>query len=122
MSLLDLNLHFVIENPKGSYKKFVDSLDEYPLLGVTFPTHYGYINGYMGEDTADLDMFLGSGDQFGVLKVNRDDVEGGIETKLMLYVTDAEYDAIAQEYAPVINQITKVSEDTIEQLLPSFKK
>jgi hypothetical protein len=45
MKILDLKI--VIENLRGSYKKFADSLEEYPILGVTFPVHYGYIDGYI---------------------------------------------------------------------------
>ena len=122
MSLLSLELKFVIENPKGSYKKFADTLEQYPILGVTFPTHYGYIDGYVSEDGHDLDVFIGSGGIHGVLRVNREDVPGGVETKLMLYVTENEYMEIEKAYALVINEISKLNENQLIKLLGSFKR
>ncbi len=118
MKLFDLKI--VIENLRGSYKKFADTLEEYPILGVTFPVHYGYIDGYIGEDTHDLDVFVGSGEIHGIMKVNRDDVVGGTETKLIIYVTEKEFDEITETYKLVINQIKKVSEEEIINLLPTF--
>jgi inorganic pyrophosphatase len=118
MKLFDLKI--VIENLRGSYKKFADTLEEYPILGVTFPVHYGYIDGYIGEDTHDLDVFVGSGEIHGIMRVNRDDVVGGIETKLIIYVTEKEFDEIAETYKLVINEIRKVSEEEIINLLPTF--
>ncbi len=118
MKLFDLKI--VIENLRGSYKKFADSLDEYPILGVTFPVHYGYIEGYVGEDTHDLDVFVGSGDIHGIMKVNRDDVVGGVETKIIIYVTEKEFEEIKETYNLVIHEIRKTSEDEIINLLPKF--
>lgn len=120
MTLLDLKLKFVIENPRGTYKKFTDSLDEYPILGVTFPTHYRYIDGYVSEDDHDLDVFIGSGTLHGILRVNRDDVPNGVETKIILYVTENEYLEIEKVYKLVINEIRKVDEESLVQLLPKF--
>ena len=120
MLLLDLKLKLVIENLCGTYKKFADSLEEYPLLGVTFPTHYGYIDGYIGEDTHDLDVFIGSGDLYGVLKMKRDDVEGGLETKILLFVTSKEYEQIKIAYQPVLEKITTLTEKELVELLPNF--
>lgn len=122
MKLLSLELKFVIENPKGSYKKFADTLDEYPILGVTFPTHYGYIDGYMSEDHHDLDVFIGSGNLFGILRVKRDDVPGGIETKVMFYVTEKEYEEIEQAYKLVIHEMKTLNEEEMVQLVTSFKR
>lgn len=118
MKLFDLKI--VIENLRGSYKKFADSLEEYPILGVTFPVHYGYIDGYIGEDTHDLDVFVGSGDIHGMMRVNRDDVAGGVETKFIIYVTETEYQEIEELYRPVIREMKKISEEDIIALLPQF--
>lgn len=118
MKLFDLKI--VIENLRGSYKKFADSLDEYPILGVTFPVHYGYIDGYIGEDKADLDVFVGSGDVHGMMRVNRVDVVGGVETKFIIYVTETEYQAIEELYKPVLREMRKISEYEIIALLPEF--
>jgi hypothetical protein len=120
MNLLDLKLKIVIENPKGSYKKFADSLEEYPALGVTFPTHYGYIDGYLSEDSHDLDVFIGSGNIHGILRVNRDDAPDGIETKIILYVTENEYLEIEKAYKPVINEMRKMAEEELVGMLPQF--
>lgn len=122
MNLLSLELKLVIENPKGSYKKFADTLEEYPVLGVTFPTHYGYIDGYTSEDGHDLDVFIGSGNLYGILRVNRDDVPGGVETKVMLYTTENEYSEIEKAYLPVINEIKMLDEEQIIEVVSSFKR
>jgi inorganic pyrophosphatase len=118
MKLFDLKI--VIENLRGSYKKFADTIEEYPILGVTFPVHYGYIDGYIGEDTHDLDVFVGSGDVHGIMRVNRDDVVGGIETKMIIYVTEAEYQAIEEAYKLVIHEMKQMREEEIVNLLPKF--
>lgn len=120
MRLFDLKI--VIENLRGSYKKFADTLDQYPILGVTFPVHYGYIQGYVGEDTHDLDVFVGSGEIHGIMRVKRDDVLGGIETKIIIYVTENEFKKIESLYKPVISEIRKVNEEQIIALLPTFSK
>lgn len=96
------DLVIVIENLRGSYKKFADTLEEYPVLGVTFPTHYGYIQGYIGEDRHDLDIFVGSGDLMGYIKMERDDVDGGIETKMFLKISEDELSEIEERYKPVL--------------------
>ncbi|MES3004481.1 MAG: hypothetical protein V4690_00030 [Patescibacteria group bacterium] len=123
MALLDLKLKIVIENPKGTYKKFADSLDEYPILGVTFPTHYGYIDGYASEDGHDLDLFIGSGDVHGIMRVNREE-EGKhyIETKILLYVTESEYLEIEKEYKLVIAAMRKVNENEVTEIISGFKR
>ena len=121
MKLLDLQLKFVIDDPKGTYRKFADSLDEYPILGVTMPTHYGHLVGYRGEDSDDLDVFIGSGDIHGFLKVNRGDVPGGVETKILVFVTSEEYSQIEEAYKPVINHMKTISEEDLVGLLSEFQ-
>lgn len=72
-----------IENTKGSYKSFKTENDpvwhSYPLKGITYPVDYGCIEGYEGEDGAELDIFVGNGDKNGYIKVRRLDVSA--ETK-----------------------------------------
>jgi len=106
------DLRFVIENLRGSYKKFTDSLDEYPILGVTYPTHYGYIKGFVSEDNHDLDVFVGDGQLFGYIRVKRDDVPNGIETKVFIHISEKEYEEIKQAYKPVLAEINTFSNET----------
>ncbi len=121
MKLTDLR--FTIENPSGSYKKFADSLDEYPILGVTYPTHYGYIEGFTGEDGNDLDIFMGNGNVFGTLVVERPSETGPYtETKMIFGVNQAEWEAIKATFELVTKSMTAVDGlDEWLELLPQFK-
>ncbi len=106
------NPQIVIENVRGSYKKFAESLDEFPILGVTFPTHYGYIKGYVSEDMHDLDVFLGNGNLHGYLKILRDDVaQGHIETKVFTHVSLDELKKIELAYAPVLKKTVRLTDE-----------
>lgn len=117
------DLKIIIENPKGSYKKFADSLEEYPILGVTFPCDYGYIDGYIGEDEADLDVFVGSGNILGYITVRRDDVEGGLETKMFLHISENDLEEIKNQYGPVIDSVCMLSsEQEFMNYIQKFKK
>ena len=53
------NLNITIENKAGTYKSFYTEgdpvWDKYPLKGATYPVDYGCIEGYTGEDEAELD-------------------------------------------------------------------
>ena len=92
-----------IENPKGSYKSFEsdDPTDNpYPLKGVTYPVDYGYIDGYVGEDGADLDIFVGTGDKAGYIKVWRLDVPE--ETKFFINLTEGELESVVLTFKPVL--------------------
>lgn len=117
-------LHIEIENPKGSYKSFETEGDEmwgeYPLKGVTYPVDYGSISGYVGEDGAELDVFVGSGDLFGYIKVWRLDVPE--ETKVVARVTETEMHAIKQVFAPVLLTSDILSEDAFLKLVAEFKQ
>lgn len=65
-------------------------------------------------------MFVGSGEIHGIMKVKRDDVVGGVETKIIIFVTEKEFEEIKETYRLVINEIRKVSEEEIINLLPTF--
>ncbi len=115
----------VIENPKGSYKSFEIENDplwkDYPLRGVTYPVDYGYIGGYESEDGHDLDVFIGSGDLYGYIKIWRCDVP--VETKIIMNVREEEWDEIIMIFSPVIRE--KKFLDTIDkfqEFLSSYKK
>jgi hypothetical protein len=115
------NLKIVIENPKGSYKSFTDDKDStYPLKGVTYPVDYGYIEGYQGEDDAELDVFIGTGSMYGMMTVWRDDVPK--ETKFISHVTQEEYDAIIETFKPVILSSEILSKEKFTESLYRFTK
>lgn len=92
----------VVENQRGTYKNFHASND-YPLKGVTYPTDYGYLPGYLGEDGADLDVFIGPKEdgQSGYIRVARPDTENG-ETKFFVNTTTEEAKAIGEAFTPVL--------------------
>jgi len=92
----------VIENKKGTYKDFHASSD-YPLKGVTYPVDYGYLPGYLGEDKADLDFFVGSEETglSGFIRVSRPDTENG-ETKFFTNVSADDIKAICEAFKPVL--------------------
>lgn len=98
------NLNIKIENKAGTYKSFHTEGDpvweKYPLKGVTYPVDYGYIEGYTGEDEAELDVFVGSGNLNGYIKVWRMDVPE--ETKIFVSLTQGELEAVIKEFQPVL--------------------
>lgn len=98
------NLNIKIENKAGTYKSFHTEGDpvweKYPLKGVTYPVDYGYVEGYKGEDGADLDVFVGSGNLNGYIKVWRLDVPE--ETKIFLSLTQGELEAVIKEFQPIL--------------------
>jgi hypothetical protein len=115
----------VIENPKGSYKSFEIENDpvwkDYPLAGVTYPVDYGYIDGYKSEDGHDLDVFVGSGNLNGYIKVWRYDVP--IETKFAINVTEKEWDEIIKIFSPVIKEQKIFSDDgELKKTLALYEK
>lgn len=114
----------VIENSKGSYKSFEIEGDpvwkDYPLAGVTYPVDYGYVEGYKSEDGHDLDIFVGSGNLNGYIKVWRYDVP--IETKFVTNVTMGEWDEIIKTFSPVIKeQMIFESRDNFERAIAVYK-
>ena len=110
----------IIENPKGSYKSFEIENDpiwkDYPLRGVTYPVDYGYVEGYKSEDGHDLDVFVGSGNLNGYIKVWRYDVP--IETKFIFKVTQKEFDDIVKAFDPVLKEkrIFKSEDEASDEL------
>ena len=98
----------VVEQTKGSYKQFRDPgnalLADYPLEGMTYPTDYGSLPGYVGEDGDDLDVFKGSNDrgEFGRFFVFRPDIEGGMETKFYFGMTPDERAQVFTAFGPVL--------------------
>jgi len=117
------DLNITIENKAGTYKSFHTEgdpiWDKYPLKGVTYPVDYGYIEGYTGEDDADLDVFIGSGNLNGYIKVWRLDVKE--ETKILKNVTQAEIDAIINEFKSVITSTGIFTNKTeFEKFLATF--
>lgn len=92
---------FHVEKYAGEYKDFGSNSD-YPLRGVTYPVDYGYIEGFVGEDGANLDVFVGTeGTLYGYIKVMRPELKDG-EHKFYLNVTDEEEHAILRQFAPVL--------------------
>lgn len=112
----------VIENPRGSYKSF-DTEDDpiwstYPLKGVTYPTDYGSLEGYVGEDGDNLDVFVGTGTLFGYIKVWRLDVP--IETKILARVSEEELTKIKEAFQPVLVEAVIQSEEACIQHMQQF--
>ena len=119
------NPNIVIENPKGSYKSFEIDADpawkDYPLAGVTYPVDYGYIKGYRSEDDEDLDVFVGSGELSGYMKIWRVDVP--IETKFILGVTKKEWDDIVTVFSPVIkDKELFMNEEQLEKTISLYRR
>lgn len=114
----------VIENPKGSYKSFEIEGDpvwkSYPLVGVTYPVDYGFIQGYQGEDGAELDVFVGTGDKNGALTIWRLDVP--VETKFFMGLTDEELGAVLMVFKPVLLTASVYDDDRFMRELEVFKR
>ncbi len=94
---------FRTEKQPGEYKDFhVAEGDPYPLKGVTYPTYYGDIEGYTGEDSHPLDVFVGTGDIFAFFTVARPDVPSGSEHKFCINLTPEEEAKILETFKPVL--------------------
>ena len=113
----------VIENPKGSYKSFETENDptwsSYPLKGVTYPVDYGCIEGYVGEDGADLDIFVGTGNSQGYIRVWRLDVP--TETKFFMQISDSELEDIKNVFAPVLREVKMLTDADFTKEMEKFK-
>jgi hypothetical protein len=113
----------IIENPKSSYKSFETDNDavwnSYPLKGVTYPVDYGCIDGYKGEDEAELDIFVGSGNKNGCIKVWRLDVPE--ETKFFIKLTDEELANVLKVFEPVLLKHEILDDENFVSKIEKFK-
>lgn len=93
---------FHVEKKAGEYKDFGDT-GTYPLKGVTYPVDYGDIQGYNGEDGANLDFFVGEEKDglCGYIKVYRPELKEG-EHKFYIQLSDKDEAAILYEFKPVV--------------------
>jgi hypothetical protein len=111
---------FRLEKKAGEYKDFHLPTDStYPLRGITYPVNYGDIEGYIAEDQANLDVFIGdNGTLHGYIKVSRPDLEGG-EHKFYINVTEDEEKAVLEQFSPVIIEHVRV--DSIDELIQEME-
>jgi hypothetical protein len=112
------NLKISIDQKKGTYKHFTDD-PSYPLKGATYPTDYGFIHGYTGEDKHGLDVFVGTGRKFGYFFVER--LEVPQEIKTIINCTDIELKAIFKEFDPLIISKKIISESDFFRLIKKYK-
>jgi hypothetical protein len=110
---------FRLEKHAGEYKDFQLQINNpYPLRGVTYPVDYGDIPDYVGEDGADLDIFVGNGILNGFIIVRRPDIDDG-EHKFYINVNEEEESAILKEFSPVLQQNGRF--ETFNDLLAAIK-
>jgi len=123
VNMLDTIFDITIDQPKGSYKDFELEKNqlEYPLEGVTYPTDYGFIKGYMGEDKHDLDVFVGKGDLQGAIVVFRPDIEAQWETKTYLRLTEFELKDVLEEFEPVLGSHTPMKKAFFLDFIKKFR-
>ena len=96
---------FRLEKRPGEYKSFHSDNDtSYPIAGVTYPTNYGDISDYTGEDGHPLDVFVGTGDLLAFITVFRPDIPAQIEHKFCVNITSREEAEIHKAFAPVLRQ------------------
>lgn len=111
---------FRLEKRAGEYKDFGVKVDSpYPLKGVTYPVDYGDIEGYVGEDGCNLDIFKGNhGHIYGFIKVFRPELTDG-EHKFYIWLTDDEESRLLKEFQPVI--LANGRYGTYEELLKALE-
>lgn len=122
--MIDISKYkIIIENQKGSYKSFEIENDpvwsEYPLKGVTYPVDYGCIEGYIGEDGAELDIFVGTGNLSGYIRIWRIDVP--IETKFFAHLTIEELEEVKKVFAPVLREVEILSDREFTKQIVEFR-
>ena len=111
---------FRVEKQAGERKDFgLPENSTYPLKGVTYPVNYGEIEGYIAEDGALLDVFMGTdGDLNGFIVVARPEIDGG-EHKFYLHLTDEEEQAVLKEFEPVLMEHGRF--ESVEALIHAIK-
>lgn len=93
---------FRIEKYAGEYKDFgLPPESTYPLRGVHYAVDYGDIEGYVGEDGANLDIFVGQGTVNGFFRVFRPELPDG-EHKFYVGLSEDEEKSVLAEFGPVI--------------------
>ena len=112
---------FQVEKHAGEYKDFGSDSD-YPLKGITYPVSYGDIEGYIGEDGAKLDFFVGAnGDRHGFIKVLRPELPDG-EHKFYINLSESEQTAVIKEFdSVIIEQGEFTSLDELLEYIQKFK-
>lgn len=112
---------FKLEKHAGEYKDFGGVGNDYPLKGVTYPVDYGEIEGYVTEDGANLDLFVGASsnnDHYGYIRVSRPDLSDG-EHKFYIHLTDDEEAAVLREFSSVLIEHGRF--DTFDALLTAME-
>ncbi len=114
--------NFRVEKRAGEYKDFGD-VGDYPLKGVTYPVDYGDIEGYIGEDGANLDVFKGTDGKYcGYIKVFRPELAEG-EHKFYLHVTADQERLIYEQFASVLISSHRFeTEDELHGAIEPFRK
>jgi len=123
VNMLDRIFDITIDQVKGSYKDFElekNQLD-YPLEGVTYPVDYGFIRGYTGEDTHDLDVFVGKGDLQGAIVVYRPDIQAEWETKMYVRLSKLELLDVLKEFKPVLGSHTPMKKKFFLNFIRKFR-
>lgn len=123
-SMVDISKYkIIIENQRGSYKSFQTKNDptwsSYPLKGVTYPVDYGYLDNYLSEDGQDLDIFVGTGELSGYVRIWRVDVP--LETKFFINISSLELEEIKQVFAPVLREVKILDEKDFDEQIDLFK-
>ncbi len=108
---------FVVDLPANQYKDFELPPDStYPLRGVTYSVDYGYLPNHTGEDTHELDLFMGNstGGRCGSVLVDRGSGAPN-EHKFYAALSDIEVEQILDELDPVLVAHSKL--ESLDKLL-----
>jgi hypothetical protein len=115
---------FRLEKRIGEYKDFHLGADNaYPLAGVTYLVDYGDIGGYVAEDGADLDLFVGGKEDgfVGYIRVARPELKSG-ETKVYIDLSETEEAAVLTAFQLVLLSYGRyASYDELMRAIAPFK-